>query len=105
MKVGWLCARRLWSFLQCSHGSVLWCSLHRKVSDSVACFCRNGPLLTEWALMEVEEGNTDEARGIFARGAQGSPHAPLLTAWADLEQESGRCACATHAHAAPSYAQ
>ena len=55
--------------------------------------CRNGPLLTEWALMEAAEGNVEEARGIFARGAQGSPHAPLLIAWAELEQDNNR-----HAH-------
>ena len=42
--------------------------------------------------MEVAEGQTEAAREIFARGAQGSPHAPLLTAWADLEEASGRCA-------------
>ena len=60
--------------------------------------------------MEAGEGNVEEARGIFTRGAQGSPHAPLLIAWADLEQESGRHAlssiphgnpylCAPHVHA------
>ncbi len=52
--------------------------------------CRNGPLLTEWALMEAAEGNVEEARGIFSRGALGSPHAPLLIAWAELEQDNGR---------------
>ena len=82
------------TFLQYPCGYVLWCILHRKLFDSVACSCRNGPLLTEWAQMEIEEGNADEARAIFARGAQGSPHAPLLTAWADLEQDSGRCVLA-----------
>ena len=56
-------------------------------------YCRNGPLLTEWALMEAAEGNVEEARGIFSRGALGSPHAPLLIAWAELEQDNGR-----HAH-------
>ena len=44
----------------------------------------------EWALLEAGEGNVDEARTIFARGAQGSPHAPLLSAWAELEQANGR---------------
>lgn len=43
--------------------------------------------------MEAAEGNVEEARGIFARGAQGSPHAPLLIAWAELEQDNNR-----HAH-------
>jgi len=42
--------------------------------------------------MEAGEGNIEDAREIFARGAQGSPHAPLLTAWADLEEAHGRCA-------------
>ena len=40
--------------------------------------------------MEAGEGNIEEARGIFARGAQGSPHAPLLIAWAELEEGNGR---------------
>ena len=40
--------------------------------------------------MEADEGNIEEARGIFARGAQGSPHAPLLIAWAELEEGNGR---------------
>ena len=44
----------------------------------------------EWALLEAGEGNVNEARTIFARGAQGSPHAPLLAAWAELEQANGR---------------
>ena len=44
----------------------------------------------EWALLEASEGNVSEARTIFARGAQGSPHAPLLAAWAELEQANGR---------------
>ena len=43
--------------------------------------------------MEAAEGNVEEARGIFSRGALGSPHAPLLIAWAELEQDNGR-----HAH-------
>lgn len=48
--------------------------------------CRNGPLITECAILEWNEGNVDSARALFHRGSELTDiHIPLLEAWQQME--------------------